>query len=1322
MTEAGIPILTELRKQFVELGEEGITVGDVFDKISNRMVPFEMVSKVFKNMTSEGGKFYQMQEIQAETLRGKISNLKDAYDIMFDKMGSKNMGMLKGAVDWVRSLAENYQRTGRWLAELVVTYGTYKVALALAAVGEKAVVAVSTITKIASLARTMKNLTGQTHLLAVAMRVLGSSGLKSAIAGLAAGFAFVVTWIVKAIQNANEFRREIDKMVNDKFSSSARLADDFKALTERLREATVGSGEYRRAISELNNKYGEYLPNLLTEKNALEEIALAEQSVTNAIYAKAKAYAETEGMQKIEEKYGSQISTLYDGIVKYISPYLGKDQAERFTESFKQHVLHTDDPLGVAAYFEQFFGKSLSSVLQGNTQYLLDIGNDYIKVIQKIGKEYDKLQKKIDNRWGNKTAYSSEAQYQAIYKIEEDFARKEAEIKKQSMKADEEKQALLDNELAKLNAIKKKYEELNEEAAKMGNPGSWDNLIKEQEKAIARLMPKAQGWLQRITNPFITGNGVNDLRAKEGDTEAEYLENIRKEYKSVVAEVADAEKTYNKFLADKRAMGVVDEDALNRAKIQLDNLNNRKKVIEDIGRALGVSVDTKTKTASTGGKTAEQTQLETRINTMKDLLKWYEKLKEVGMGMDEIKSTLKTFFPDNSSVIEAGTYREELLGMASALEKFGEAAKKSAQGIRDDLAGNGIDLVIENYKKMTDAAKDFADYMKNWNETGEMFGFGVTFDISKVVKNYEKKLSDVLNKEREARDKLLAKENAKTSGIKFGDEYSAFLDQINKLVSEGKMNALAEAKDAINGLGESWVKSWDKIESFDIERFGDLTTRELRKLRESLLSFTAADIPDEIRKQFDGIEGGMQAFLVGVDDFITKLLRKTNEKMVDKAFSDIKNTASSITQVLSSLQNFAKVSGNGGLSILADAISTSMSNILDVFEKIKNQDYIGAATASVAQLATAIIDSQTKILEAKSAFAELKREVASYLAQLALTKNTDGVFGQNTLRQLQNAYKVAAEYSDKLTAFNDMTIRMNRSRFIFGGDWENLTDVISELGLDFDDLEQRLKGIQYILKMADVEKSDYMNITSTEREQLALYEAAIQSYLDAQDQITQIIKDTWSATASSIADSMIDAYIEMGDAGYGLAENMQEVFSDLGKSIAQELISSFILDNILAKYENDLKAIYNEMGSQNDINKIAQLFGSIANNVSKDASIAAEFTNQLMNALEQYGVSFSQSAEGLSSGITSITEDTANLLAAYINAMRSDLAGHRAEVQGISADVKAILGLLPSAPTLTEYLTQIQANTYNTAANTAEILGRLDSVIGDGASSFVRIQ
>ncbi|MFY9380145.1 MAG: tape measure protein, partial [Acutalibacteraceae bacterium] len=127
-TEAGIPIVEELRQKLSEANGELVTTGEVFDYISARKVPFEMVRDIIVEMTSEGGKFYKMQEVQAETLKGKIANLTDAFQIMLANIGEKDGGLMKGAVDATRALIENYEAVGRIIGKLAATYGVLKVA------------------------------------------------------------------------------------------------------------------------------------------------------------------------------------------------------------------------------------------------------------------------------------------------------------------------------------------------------------------------------------------------------------------------------------------------------------------------------------------------------------------------------------------------------------------------------------------------------------------------------------------------------------------------------------------------------------------------------------------------------------------------------------------------------------------------------------------------------------------------------------------------------------------------------------------------------------------------------------------------------------------------------------------------------------------------------------------------------------------------------------------------------------------------------------------------------------------------------------------
>lgn len=108
-TEAGINMYGELQQYFKEVKGEAYTTAQIVDMISKRKVTFEDVEAIFQRMTDKGGTFYNMQEIQAETLQGKISNLKDAFDVMLNDIGKANEGTMNGMVSWGTSLLDNWK-------------------------------------------------------------------------------------------------------------------------------------------------------------------------------------------------------------------------------------------------------------------------------------------------------------------------------------------------------------------------------------------------------------------------------------------------------------------------------------------------------------------------------------------------------------------------------------------------------------------------------------------------------------------------------------------------------------------------------------------------------------------------------------------------------------------------------------------------------------------------------------------------------------------------------------------------------------------------------------------------------------------------------------------------------------------------------------------------------------------------------------------------------------------------------------------------------------------------------------------------------------
>lgn len=128
-TEAGIPLVQALADYFTKLEGTAVSVGDVFDKIFKRQVSFEDVRKVLWGMTDEGGLFNNMQEVLSESLSGKWSNLKDAYDIMLADIAESNNAIAKGAIEGLTELMNNWEALVPVIFSAIGALGSYKAAM-----------------------------------------------------------------------------------------------------------------------------------------------------------------------------------------------------------------------------------------------------------------------------------------------------------------------------------------------------------------------------------------------------------------------------------------------------------------------------------------------------------------------------------------------------------------------------------------------------------------------------------------------------------------------------------------------------------------------------------------------------------------------------------------------------------------------------------------------------------------------------------------------------------------------------------------------------------------------------------------------------------------------------------------------------------------------------------------------------------------------------------------------------------------------------------------------------------------------------------------
>ena len=125
---AGLPIVAELAKHFTELEGRVVTTGDVYSRMSKKMVSYADVMSVINKVTDEGGKFFEFQAKQAQTLRVQMANLTLAWNNMLNELGESNQGVLTLFPQTLKALLQNWKTLDRIIKSLVLSFGLLKVA------------------------------------------------------------------------------------------------------------------------------------------------------------------------------------------------------------------------------------------------------------------------------------------------------------------------------------------------------------------------------------------------------------------------------------------------------------------------------------------------------------------------------------------------------------------------------------------------------------------------------------------------------------------------------------------------------------------------------------------------------------------------------------------------------------------------------------------------------------------------------------------------------------------------------------------------------------------------------------------------------------------------------------------------------------------------------------------------------------------------------------------------------------------------------------------------------------------------------------------
>lgn len=300
-TGRGIPIIEELAKVL------GVAKDQVMGLVEEGKVGFPEVQKAFQNMTGSGGAFFDLMQKQSLTTGGRISNLRDQIDLMFNSFGEANSGIINGGITGLQYLVANYEQVIGLLGTLIATYGAYRAALVLTAAIEANMWGTKMIHNGARMVAVTVELTGAQTLQAISAGIAAKAqaalntvmainpyvAIATAIIGLASAMYF--------LRDSTTAQEKAQKALNDEYQDYRKHVDSIRTrvrdLNNTLSDKASTDLQQEKAYQELQAIYPAVLANMSRE-NYLKLEATEAQKRFNAENDKAD-------LANIETRYGN---------------------------------------------------------------------------------------------------------------------------------------------------------------------------------------------------------------------------------------------------------------------------------------------------------------------------------------------------------------------------------------------------------------------------------------------------------------------------------------------------------------------------------------------------------------------------------------------------------------------------------------------------------------------------------------------------------------------------------------------------------------------------------------------------------------------------------------------------------------------------------------------------------------------------------------------------------------------------------------------------------------------------------------------------------
>lgn len=776
---------------------------------------------------------------------------------------------------------------------------------------------------------------------------------------------------------------------------------------------------------------------------------------------------------------------------------------------------------------------------------------------------------------------------------------------------------------------------------------------------------------------------------------------------------------FDSLFKGKEPVNIVNyRDELNKILNQLDDKTKERRELKVSIRKVLLDIDANAMKEASDKATKELERYVSDVSKKWDI---YKQLINAGASKKDASTYAFGFLTD---------YENEAQYLIDTVQK---KLKEKAVDLPFTLSDDEAESILGG--KDSPLYKQFFKVWKDAKEAFEKDKVSIALDDTKVIANARSTIEKIriLSEQYASKTGLSVGKNGELVGDTSGlnNVQKAYLDEYNKKLIELKSTLL------------QLLPEWEKI-------FGDKEQRSFSDLKEA--ERIAREIKNNAKVSYDsdGKPNGFTSFFTkddgsienvkGAYSLLDKLIKAipqlqdaqlavnpfktlaknvkelfTSEKDSDKLEKKIGRLGESAAESADLVGNFAgqmssmfDALGNEGMADTMGNVQDAMSSISNIGQGFAKGGIVGGIAAAAGEavnwigkiaqahdkkLDKAIEKSKLRAQQLQYIYEQIDGILERFLGSGTELKLVDAENDRTRLNQLNNQIG-AIRNKGKINIFDLMSLQKYKQEA------EKLQKRVSAYD------EGGAYGYQRALmqeQLSELEKQRQAEIDKkkTDDSKVADYENQIA-------EMKQQIKDFAEETAESLyginlkdwASLLGDALYEAWQKGEDGAEAFKNKVADIMGDVMNSILKISILEPAMQQLQ---KMLFGEDGMSGYFGKDFSLdekeLESIADylmGVSEKTDDYYSMLDKLNNYMEKkYGISMKEEEEdsgsGLSKGIQNVTENTANLLASYINAIRADVSVKREYVRRLVEELFPAYNVIAQAQL--QQLTMIQINT-----------------------------